>query len=125
MSDNETVSQELDIFDNAKAEGFYVDSLDFSFDPRHQIENNLPVNMQILSEQIAFLFPNYYNDARRGTKVLMEFPNFADYHPYLTNKNYKLNKPGLDNASCNAKGMKVPDPCRSNLYLANDKTEQR
>lgn len=106
------LSQELDIFEGPKAEGFYVDALDFSFDPKHQFENDLPVNMQFSTEQIAFLFSYYYNDVRRGTKVLMEFRNI------LTNKNYKLNKHGLDKASCNAMRMKIPDPCRSNLLFS-------
>ena len=110
------VSQEPDIFDNAKAEGFYADALYFTLDPKHQIENDLPVNMVASSGRNAFLY--YYNDVGRGTKVLMEFPKIADYHPYLTNKNYKLNKPGLDKASRNAKRMKIPDPCRSNLLFS-------
>ena len=108
----------LRIFDYAKAKEFYIDWLDFTIDWEHRFEKDWPLYMQVSREHVTLHLSEHYGDASPGAKVFIEFSKIAEYHHYLTNKNYKFNKPGLEKAPWNAICMEVIDPFGNKLLFS-------
>jgi catechol 2,3-dioxygenase-like lactoylglutathione lyase family enzyme len=108
----------LRIFDYAKAIEFYVDWLGFAIDWEHRFEVNSPLYLQISREHITLHLSEHHGDASPGAKVFIEFQNIAEYHHFLTKKDYKFNKPGLEKAPWNAICMEVVDPFGNKLLFS-------
>lgn len=95
---NQRVIPILRIFDYRKALEFYVDWMGFTVNWEHVFDENSPVYMEISREHISLHLSEHHGDGCPGAKVFIEFYGLAQYHKYLTDKNYKYNKPGLEKA---------------------------
>lgn len=98
------------IFDYDKAIEFYIDWLGFKIDWEHQFEENTPVYMQISRGDIVMHLSEHHGDSVPGAKAFAIIEGLRDYHKILTDKKYKYNKPGLEQAPWNALTMQVIDP---------------
>jgi hypothetical protein len=115
---NHKVIPVLRIFDYTKAVEFYIDWLGFAIDWEHRFTENTPLYLQVSREHITLHLSEHHGDASPGAKVFIECSNIADYHRYLTDKNYKFNKPGLEKAPWNAICMEVVDPFGNKLLFS-------
>jgi catechol 2,3-dioxygenase-like lactoylglutathione lyase family enzyme len=113
----------LRIFDYAKTVEFYVDWLDFKIDWEHRFDDNSPLYLQVSREHITLHLSEHHGDSCPGAKVFIEFPNIAAYHHYLTDKDYKFNKPGLEKSPWDTVCMEVIDPFGNKLLFSESRDE--
>lgn len=87
------------IFDYAKAIEFYVGWLGFEVLGEHTFGENFPLYIRIGRGELEIHLSEHHGDCSPGARVLVEdFKGLKAYHEQLTEKNYKYNKPGLENA---------------------------
>lgn len=115
---NNKVIPVLRIFDFAKAKEFYIDWLGFTIDWEHRFGDNFPVYFQVSREHITLHLSEHHGDCCPGAKIFIEYSNLAEYHRFLIDKDYKFNKPGLDQAFWNALCMEVVDPFNNKLLFS-------
>lgn len=115
---NHKVIPVLRIFDYSKAVEFYIKWLGFNIDWEHRFEENLPIYMQVSQEYIVLHLTEHHGDCCPGAKVFIECSNLRQYQQYLIDKDYKFNKPGLENAPWNALCMEVTDPFGNKLLFS-------
>lgn len=100
----------LRIFDEKKAFEFYVDWLGFQVDWQHRFDENAPLYLQISLGNLVLHLSEHQGDACPGANVFVECEGLEAYHALLSEKNYKYNHPGLENAPWDALTMTVSDP---------------
>jgi hypothetical protein len=52
----------------------------------------------------------FHGDSTPGSVAVVEMKGIEEFHREIMAKNYKPNRPGLDNTPWNSKGMQVIDP---------------
>jgi len=97
------------IFDYKKAIEFYVDFLGFKIDWENG-GGDTPVYMQISRGDVTLHLSEHHGDASPGSNIFVEYKDVKDYNKELLAKNYKYNKPGVDETPWNSLEMKVHDP---------------
>ncbi|MRG44141.1 VOC family protein [Chitinophaga sp. SYP-B3965] len=107
----------LRIFDYAKAKEFYIDWLGFSIEWEHRFEENFPIYMQVKKGGIVLHLTEHHGDCSPGSKVFIETTGVTEYHRQLSEKDYRYNKPGLEQAFWNAPCMEVTDPFGNKLLF--------
>lgn len=100
----------LRIFDEKKAFEFYVDWLGFQVDWQHRFDDNAPLYMQVSLGGLLLHLSEHHGDACPGSQVFVECTGLEAYHAELLAKNYKYNRPGLEEAEWDALTMTVHDP---------------
>lgn len=114
------------IFDYKKAIEFYIDFLGFKIDWENKQEG-FPVYMQISRGDIVLHLSEHHGDASPGSNIFVEFKDVKEYNKELLDKNYKYNKPGIDETPWNTLEMKVHDPFGNrisfNQYLDSRNSE--
>lgn len=108
----------LRIFDYAKALEFYINWLGFIIDWQHGFENDAPLYIQISKDNIVLHLSEHHGDCCPGAKVFIEYTGLKAYHTFLSEKNYKYNHPGLEQAPWNASTMEVTDPFGNRLLFS-------
>lgn len=111
------------IFDIGKAREFYIDWLGFRIDWEHTYEDNFPLYMQVtLEEDLSLHLSEHHGDACPGAKIFIDYTgDLENYHRILTEKNYRYNKPGLEDAPWGGKCMEVIDPFGNKLLFSQSK----
>ncbi len=112
----------LRIFDYRKAIEFYVDWLGYKVEWEHTFEENMPVYMEITRDGITLHLSEHHGDATPGARVFIWCTDLKEYHKILIEKEYKNNRPGLENAFYGAWCMEVIDPFGNRLTF-NEKKE--
>ena len=100
----------LRIFAVDKAMEFYVDFLGFKVDWEHRFGDNFPLYAQISRGGLRLHLSEHHGDASPGSTVFVWMRGIAAYHAELKAKDYRYNKPGLEDAPWDAKVMEVSDP---------------
>ncbi len=113
----------LRIFDLTKAEEFYVDWLGFRFDWQHRFDPTAPVYWQISKDNLTLHLTEHHGDCTPGAKVFVECDNLRTYHEELITKNYRYNRPGLEQAFWGALTMEVVDPFGNKLLFSESTTD--
>lgn len=108
------------IFDYQKAIEFYVDWLGFEIVWEHQFEENSPKYLEVTKGGLTLHLSEHHGDAAPGSKVFVWCRDLKAYHKQLIDKNYKYNKPGLEEAFYGAWSVQVIDPFY-NKILFNEK----
>lgn len=99
------------IFDYAKAIEFYIDFLGFKIDWENRGDDGkAPVYIQITRGDVTLHLSEHHGDASPGSNIFVEIKDVRAYNKELLDKNYKYNKPGVDEMPWNAFEMKVHDP---------------
>lgn len=97
------------IFDYKKAVEFYIDFLGFKIDWENKPEGS-PVYMQISRGDVTLHLSEHHGDSSPGSNIFVEYKDVKEYNKELLAKNYKYNKPGVEETPWNTLEMKVHDP---------------
>ncbi|HFK5528027.1 TPA: glyoxalase superfamily protein [Elizabethkingia anophelis] len=119
----EAVIPVLRMFDYQKAKEFYVDWLGFEILWEHTFEENFPVYMEIQRANIKFHLSEHHGDGTPGTHIFIWYDGIEDFHRELSAKDYKYNKPGLQETFYEALSFTVTDPF-GNSIIFNQKLER-
>lgn len=111
----------LRIFDIAKAKEFYIDWLGFTIDWQHRFGDNFPLYMQISKDNIRLHLSEHHGDCCPGAKVCINLADsVAAYHATITAKDYRYNKPGLQETPWQTLILEVVDPFGNKLVFSED-----
>ena len=111
----------LRIYDYDKTIEFYIDWLGFKVDWEDRPEN-APVYLQVSLGDIMLHLSEHHGDCTPGSRVFISgFENLEAYHKQLIDKQYKYNRPGLENPFWNPEAltMEVIDPVSNRLTFNN------
>jgi hypothetical protein len=108
----------LRIFSVEKAKEFYVDFLGFAIDWEHRFGDNFPLYAQVSRSGLRLHLSEHHGDASPGSTVFIWMRGIADYHRELMGKNYRYNRPGLEDAPWDARVMEVSDPFGNKLRFS-------
>lgn len=105
----------LRIFDEAKAREFYVDFLGFAVDWEHRFHENAPLYMQVSRGGMVLHLSEHHGDASPGSTVFVWMRGLADLHREVLAKEYRYNRPGIEDVPWDARMMTVNDPFGNKL----------
>lgn len=108
----------LRIFSVEKAKEFYLDFLGFSLDWEHRFGDEFPLYAQISRPGILLHLSEHHGDASPGSTVFVWMRGIVDYHRELLARNYRYNRPGLEEAPWDARVMEVSDPFGNRLRFS-------
>lgn len=108
----------LRIFAVDKAMEFYVGFLGFKVDWEHRFGDNFPLYAQISRGDLRLHLSEHHGDASPGSTVFVWMRGITAYHAELRAKDYRYNKPGLEDAPWDAKVMEVSDPFGNRLRFS-------
>ena len=100
----------LRIFSIEKATEFYVDFLGFKIDWEHRFGDNFPVYIQVSRGNLLLHLSEHHGDASPGSTVFVWMRGIAAFHAELMAKDYRYNKPGLEDAVWDGRLVQVSDP---------------
>ena len=83
------------IFDEAKAQEFYLDYLGFEVSFEHRYEENTPLYMGITRNDCEFHLSEHVGDATPGSTVRTFEKKLTQFHESLTKKRYKCYSPSI------------------------------
>lgn len=120
----ERVTPILRIFDEAKAKEFYVGFLGFTVNWEHRFDENAPLYLSVSRAGFELHLSEHSGDCTPGGCVFVTMKGIEAFHQELTTKQYKYNRPGLEQTFYGAKCVEVIDPfgnkIRFNEYLATE-----
>jgi uncharacterized glyoxalase superfamily protein PhnB len=99
----------LRIFDEAKANEFYVGWLGFTVDWQHRFEPGTPLYMQISRGDCKLHLSEHHGDSTPGSAIRILVDDLEAYHQELTAKQYKYYRPGLQDQEWGSREMSVQD----------------
>lgn len=108
----------LRIFSVEKAKEFYVDFLGFTIDWEHRFGDNFPLYAQVSRAGLLLHLSEHHGDASPGSTVFVWMRGIAAFHRELLGKNYRYNRPGLEDAPWDAKSVEVSDPFGNKLRFS-------
>ena len=111
----------LRIFDYNKAIEFYVNWLGFTIEWEHVFGQNMPVYMEVSKDGITLHLSEHHGDSTPGARVFIWCTALKEYHQSLLNKQYKYNRPGLEETFYDAWCMEVIDPFGNRLTFNEKK----
>jgi uncharacterized glyoxalase superfamily protein PhnB len=100
----------LRIFSIEKAKEFYLGFLGFSWDWEHRFSDNSPLYAQVSRGGLALHLSEHHGDGTPGTALMVTMQGIDDLHRELTAKNYRYNKPGIEDQPWGARTVTVHDP---------------
>lgn len=100
----------LRIFDIDKAYEFYRDFLGLNVDWEHRFHANMPLYAQVSRGGMKLHLSEHHGDASPGSTVFVWMRGIAEFHRELMTKEYRYNRPGLEEAAWDAKMVQVHDP---------------
>ncbi len=98
------------IFDEAKAREFYVDFLGCKVDWEHRFDANAPIYMQVSRGDLVVHLSEHHGDGTPGSRVYVRMTGIAALHAELAGKNYRYNRPGMQDQTWGMREMMVNDP---------------
>jgi catechol 2,3-dioxygenase-like lactoylglutathione lyase family enzyme len=104
----------LRIFDEAKTKEFYFDWLGFKMDWQGLAHEGAPNYMQVSRGDLVLHLSEHHGDAAPGATAFVLVKDIAALHAELIGKNYKYNKPGVEDGP-GGKTLQVNDPFGNRL----------
>jgi catechol 2,3-dioxygenase-like lactoylglutathione lyase family enzyme len=111
----------LRIFSVEKAKEFYVDFLGFAVDWEHRFDSRAPLYMQVSRAGLQLHLSEHHGDACPGSTVFVRMKGIEIFHREITAKGYGYMRPGIEDATWNARVMEVTDPFGNRLRFSEDK----
>jgi uncharacterized glyoxalase superfamily protein PhnB len=115
----------LRIFSIEKAKEFYVDFLGFTIDWEHRFGDDFPLYAQISRSGVRLHLSEHHGDGSPGSTLLIWMQGITDYHHELMAKNYRYNKPGIQDAPWDARLMEISDPFGNRLRFSESNRTDR
>ena len=106
------------IFSLEKAREFYLDFLGFKVDWEHRFGPNFPVYMQVSRDALALHLSEHHGDGTPGSVVYVYIRGVEALHRELTDKNYRHNRPPLQQQEWGLLEMAVVDPFNNRIVFA-------
>ena len=106
------------IFSIDKAREFYLDFLGFKVDWEHRFGPNFPVYMQVSRDALVLHLSEHHGDGTPGSVVYVYMRGVEALHRELTDKNYRHNRPGLQQQEWGLLEMAVVDPFNNRIVFA-------
>jgi catechol 2,3-dioxygenase-like lactoylglutathione lyase family enzyme len=106
------------IFSLEKAREFYLDFLGFKVDWEHRFGPDFPVYMQVSRGALALHLSEHHGDGSPGSLVYVYMRGVEALHRELTDKNYRHNRPGLQQQEWGLLEMAVVDPFNNRIVFA-------
>ena len=98
------------IFSLDKAREFYLDFLGFKLDWEGSLGPNSPLYMQISRGSLAVRLSEHHGDATPGSHAYVTMTGVKGLHRELNDKNYRHNRPGLQQQDWDMIELTVIDP---------------
>ncbi|WP_290688642.1 glyoxalase superfamily protein [Haematobacter sp. UBA3484] len=86
------------MFDEAKAREFYCDFLGFRVLFEHRFAPGAPLYMGVERGGFELHLSEHHGDATPGSTAFVETEGIRAFHRDLLNKQYRFNRPGLEEA---------------------------
>ena len=100
----------LRIFDEEKANDFYVDFLGFNLDWSHRYEENFPIYFQISKNNCIIHLSEHHGDCCPGAAIRIPIDNVEAFNRELRNKRYKYANPETHKTPHRSHDMTINDP---------------
>jgi hypothetical protein len=110
------------IFSLEKAREFYLDFLGFKVEWEHRFEPDAPVFMQISRGGFAINLSEHHGDGTPGSIVYVYMTGVKALHRELIDKNYRHNRPGLQQQEWGMTELTVTDPFNNRITFG-ERTE--
>jgi hypothetical protein len=86
----------LRVFDQVKADEFYLGYLGFAEDWEHRFEPGLPRYTQISRSDLVIHLSEHFGDGTPGTAVFLPMHGIREFHSELGKRDYRFARPGLE-----------------------------
>jgi catechol 2,3-dioxygenase-like lactoylglutathione lyase family enzyme len=93
-----------------KAKEFYIGWLGFKIDWEHQFAKNTPQYTQVSRGHLVLHLSENHGDACPGSTVCVEMQGIEEFHREILGKDYKYNRPGLEQTPWKTPCFEVIDP---------------
>lgn len=103
------------IFSLEKAREFYVDFLGFTIDWEARFESDSPVYMQMSRGELLVHLSEHHGDSTPGSHAYVITTGVRDLHRELNDKNYRHNRPGLQQQEWGMLEVTVTDPFNNRI----------
>lgn len=105
----------LRMFDEAKANEFYVAFLGFTIDWQHRFEDGLPLYMQISKDTCILHLSEHHGDGSPGASLRIETTELDAFHKTLLAKQYRYARPDIEETPWGSRDMSIRDPFGNRL----------
>jgi hypothetical protein len=106
------------IFSIEKAREFYIDFLGCKTDWEHRFDATAPVYMQVSRGNLAFHLSEHHGDGTPGSIAYVYMRGVEELHRELDGKEYRYNRPGLQQQEWGMLEMAVVDPFNNRIVFA-------
>ena len=106
------------IFSVEKASEFYIDFLGFKIDWEGRRSPEAPVFMQISRAGLVIHLTEHHGDATPGSRAFVYVTGIKALHRELTDKNYRHNRPGLQQQEWGMTDLTVTDPFNNRITFS-------
>jgi ribosomal-protein-alanine N-acetyltransferase len=103
------------IYSLDKAREFYVDFLGCRVDWEHRFDPDAPVFMQVSRGELKLNLSEHHGDGTPGSVAYVYTTGVRDLHRELNDKNYRHNRPGLQEQDWGMIEMTVTDPFNNRI----------
>jgi catechol 2,3-dioxygenase-like lactoylglutathione lyase family enzyme len=105
------------IFSLEKAHEFYLDFLGCKIDWQHRFEDTAPTYMQVSRDGLVLHLSEHHGDGTPGSLAYVYMTGVEALHSELIGKNYRHNRPGLEQQSWGMLEMAVVDPFNNRIVF--------
>ena len=113
----------LRIFSLEKAREFYIDFLGFAVDWEHRFEPDAPIYMQVSRLGLLLHLSEHHGDGTPGSVAYVPMTGVRDLHRELNDKNYRHNRPGVEDMPWGMTEMTVIDPFGNRIRFGEPRAE--
>jgi hypothetical protein len=108
----------LRIFDEAKAREFWLGFMGFSLDWEHRFDGNAPLYMQVTRGAVTLHLSEHHGDGTPGSSVIVRMRGLDAFNAELLAKQYKYNRPGIEERPWGMRDMTVTDPFQNRICFS-------
>jgi catechol 2,3-dioxygenase-like lactoylglutathione lyase family enzyme len=112
------------IFSLEKAREFYLDFLGCKVDWDHRFAPDAPVYMRVSRGDLVLHLSEHHGDGTPGSIAYVYMTGVADLHRELIEKQYRYNRPGLQQQDWGMTELTVTDPFNNRITFG-EPTEPR
>src|SRR6201991_1693938 len=105
------------IFSLEKAREFYLDFLGCKVDWEHRFEATAPVYMQVSRGSLTIHLSEHHGDGTPGSVVYVYMTGVEELQRELIGKNYRHNRPGLQQQDWGMLEVAVVDPFNNRIVF--------